>query len=255
MAKILDDSSLTISHEVVDERRKAMARMLVFTAGLFSVSGIFLGVEMQKSPLWSHALAFAGMVVLLRVVFISWRRKIESLGGGTTEASRSAPAESLVGQTLEGFPDSFRVIVGPNTAAGKVDYVVVGPTGLYAIDEKNWKGTVTADGTGELLWNGYRPDRPLVKEFAERVEAIQSGLRKHRNGSQPQARGLLVFTDAMLKIDWDMHGVVQCIMGDELRDAILGNKQAKVLKDKEVESISEALMAIAKEVPREEPVM
>jgi hypothetical protein len=81
---------------------------------------------------------------------------------------RGAAGEIHVGNILTDFPDDFCVINDLTTPFGNLDHVVVGPTGVFVLDSKNWRGVVSADGKGELLLNGQPTDKPHVRQFVGR---------------------------------------------------------------------------------------
>jgi hypothetical protein len=86
---------------------------------------------------------------------------------------KGATGEAVVGFILNNFPDDFRVIHDLTTPYGNVDHVVIGPSGTYIIDTKNWKGVVTADDNGELLLNGQPTQKPEVKNLTRRIMSIK----------------------------------------------------------------------------------
>lgn len=257
MAKIVNETGKYVSRQAVDQRRKILGGVLAFTACLFSVLGVVVGVALKRSPLWTHAVSFLGFALLLRVVFLWSRRKIEGLEEERVDPWKEAQRQSVVGMALGKLPDDFRVINGLSTALGPVDHVVVGPTGLFVLDEKNWKGVVSSDGNGELLWNGYPTDKPLVQEFGARVKGIRENLGPLSAGLKPFAQGLLVLTAASVESRLDPQGDVQCIRVEELQKYIVENKMGKRLRSEEVESVSKALLALvqaeASPTPREAP--
>ena len=244
MAKIVDETGKYVSLQAVDQRRKILGGVLAFTACLFTLLGLLVGVALRRSPPWTHAVSFLGFTVLLRVVFLWSRRKIEGLEEERVDPWKKAQRQSVVGMTLGKLPDDFRVINGLSTALGSVDHVVVGPTGLFVLDEKNWKGVVSSDGNGELLWNGYPTDKPLVQEFAARVKAIRENLGPLAPGLKPFAQGLLVLTAASVESRLDPKGEVQCIRVDELQKYIVESKLVERLGGEEVESVANALLTL-----------
>lgn len=52
-------------------------------------------------------------------------------------------AEETVGKSLSALPADYKVIEDVDTGKGNIDYVVVGPTGLFAIEVKATKGMVS----------------------------------------------------------------------------------------------------------------
>ena len=77
---------------------------------------------------------------------------------------------------LSELPADFVVVNDVSKRFGNIDHVVIGPTGVYVIDTKNWTGSVKADGQGELLWNGKPlPIKTLlgsVMDFQNKLKAL-----------------------------------------------------------------------------------
>ena len=81
-------------------------------------------------------------------------KKIDAIDRERISWRKGAMGEAIVAGTLRELPDNFVVINDVSKRFGNIDHVVVGPTGVYVIDAKNWKGSVKANGSGELLLNG-----------------------------------------------------------------------------------------------------
>ncbi len=56
---------------------------------------------------------------------------------------------------------------------GDYDHIVIGPTGIFVIETKNWSGAVTLED-GQIRYNGKLPDRPPI----EQVKAAAATMRK-----------------------------------------------------------------------------
>ena len=68
----------------------------------------------------------------------------------------------------------FYVVSSMPRPRGDIDHVVVGPTGVFAVETKGYRGTVqVADGV--LTVNGFRPDRDPLRQ-ARRAAAV---VRRH----------------------------------------------------------------------------
>lgn len=80
--------------------------------------------------------------------------------------------ERAVGRALEKLPPTFRVLHDLDTGHGNVDHVVVGPTGLFAIETKEWEGRFTERG-GRLFHNGREDTRT-------RTQAIRGAMDVRR---------------------------------------------------------------------------
>lgn len=77
--------------------------------------------------------------------------------------------ERAVGKALEDLPASFVVIHDLDVGRGNVDHVVIGPTGVFAIETKEWSGRFAARG-GRLLHNGR-------EDLRTRKQAIDGALQ------------------------------------------------------------------------------
>ena len=74
----------------------------------------------------------------------------------------------------------------PQGAEGKIDHILLGPSGLWAILSEDWGGTVSVR-RGELVGPGIHADERPMHELADRARAFsrQARVRVHR----PRDRG------------------------------------------------------------------
>lgn len=68
--------------------------------------------------------------------------------------------ERAVGKALEELPPGYRVIHDLDIGRGNVDHVVIGPSGVFAIETKVWNGRFSSRG-GRLFHNG-REERAVL---------------------------------------------------------------------------------------------
>ena len=68
--------------------------------------------------------------------------------------------EEAVADVLAGLPSSYWVLHGVPTGHGDVDHVVIGPTGVFAIETKAWKGSFYRR-RGQLYCNGKPAEHVL----------------------------------------------------------------------------------------------
>ena len=109
---------------------------------------------------------------------------------------KGAAGEKSVAHTLSKLPDEFRVVNDVPTPTGNLDHVVIGPTGVFVIETKNWRGIVGADGKGELTLNGKPVQKPHVKRFVGRVMATKDRVQVLAPGVDPFFKAVMVFTSA-----------------------------------------------------------
>ena len=195
---------------------------------------------------WPALLALVACEALLVLVGRHFLRKAQK---EISDWSRGLDGEIIVGKSLvEDLPDTFRVIHDLNTQFGNLDHIVVGPTGVFAVETKNWRGAVTSDGHGELLWNGHPTDKPFVKNFTRTIMAI-------RERWAPLARsdrfiqGVMVFPSAYEDAKWGTTGNVHCISKDSIPTYFVNHrstKDGKLLSEREVDEIARAFLALAR---------
>lgn len=165
MAKVLGQSARYTSREAVNKHMRVMLLCFIMVAFLASVEGAVVAsfVPIAILPQWVRPLlltaAFGGLLILAR-----WSaKKLRALEKDRAAMRRGAAGEIQVGLILNDFPDQFYVIHDLTTPHGNLDHVVIGPTGVFVLDAKNYRGVITADGKGELLVNGRKPGKDIVQ--------------------------------------------------------------------------------------------
>ena len=242
MAKVLKDSGKYVSRAAIEKRRRLLATVLACTAMMFGLAGYIIGLQLRKQPLWMDLAAFAGLAGMWLMLFVYTRQKIEALEKERADQPSESQPETAVGRSLEELPDSFRVIHHLTSRLGNVDHIVVGPTGVFALDVKAWKGIVTSDGNGELLWNQYALDEPVARLFNECVLRIEEKAAADLRAFCPRFQPVLVFTAAKLQVD--RCNTVHCIREDQLRGHILASDAANQLTERQVEKIAHGLIKL-----------
>ena len=92
---------------------------------------------------------------------------------------RGIRGEEAVANALAGLPSSYLVLHGLSTGHGDVDHVVIGPTGVFAIETKAWEGTFYRR-RGQLYSNGKPADHVLrqARGGAGQVRTSSCGRRR-----------------------------------------------------------------------------
>jgi hypothetical protein len=124
--------------------------------------------------------------------------------------------------------------------------VVVGPTGVFVIDTKNWRGVVSADGKGELLLNGKPTDKPFVRQFVARMMGIREKVKLMASGREVFYEAVFVFTAARVDANWGTTSNVNCIRDEQLDEYIVQKKFGGKLETDEAERIAQAFLAVAR---------
>lgn len=101
------------------------------------------------------------------------REKSERLARAADAWERGADGEDATARVLTTLPPEFVVLHDlqwPGRQRANIDHVVVGPTGVFVVDTKNWSGTVTVRD-GVLRQNGFSRE-PAVAGAAEAGLAV-----------------------------------------------------------------------------------
>lgn len=214
------------------------------------VCGVLLGFALaMKNPWvgWGTIAAqlgvFWAVMALLRKFdkdMSSWRRGYD----GETMVGRKLAAE---------LPDSFRVIHDLQTPCGNLDHVVIGPTGVFVIETKNWRGWVTADGKGELLLNG-KPSGNHVRSLYGRMMEIKKRwvpltltTRDAKEGPRHYIRAVMVFSSAYEDTSWGTTQSINCISIASVPDYFTKmQKEQHRLSNAEVDTFARAFLALAR---------
>jgi hypothetical protein len=111
------------------------------------------------------------LLAAVLVVFIRWSAK------RLNSFLKGAEGEETVARILSFLPAGYTVFndlqLDPDGPA--FDHIVVGPTGLFVIETKNWSGDITFQN-GQVLCNGRPPSRPPLKQVKEEAAALISHL-------------------------------------------------------------------------------
>jgi len=90
---------------------------------------------------------------------------------------KGARGEEKVAGILSSLPDSYHVFNDFKAGNSRVDHVVVGPSGVYSIETKFWRGKVTIED-GHILLDNQLPDRPPLAQTVREASLVRSLLAK-----------------------------------------------------------------------------
>jgi hypothetical protein len=114
---------------------------------------------------WLLLPAIVGGFLLWLVHYTS--RRVDKHETDRLSWRKGALGEYEVGAELERLSDAFFIFNDVNTRHGNFDHVVVGPTGLFAIETKNWNGLIGADASDELRKNARMPQVRMFGNFSD----------------------------------------------------------------------------------------
>jgi hypothetical protein len=149
----------------------AWIRSLAWRAPLVAAAGVAVNVLASQA-----GLPPAGLVGLAAAVLVGWRLRFRPSEAARTW-QRGAHGERQTARLLdrltrEGFV-VFHDVAAPGSPAN-VDHLVIGPSGVFVIDSKQWTGSVHQGADG-LAWHNHYPlDRTLetVRWEADTISRI-----------------------------------------------------------------------------------
>ena len=248
MAKVLGESGRYVSQEAVKKRRE----IILFVCSLIAVLGVIAGIcfsnaiHLNALPIWVNCLisiaALLGMFALSKY----GDRKLDFLDKQKASMESGAVGEKIAGKILASLPDGFCVINGVAAEYGDLDHVVVGPTGVFVFDSKNWRGVVSSDGNGELLLNGQPTDKPYIRRFVGRMLGVREKVMTLAPEVDCFYQALFVFTAARVEAKWGTTGNVHCIRDDQLHSYVVEKDFGKKLKPSEVQRIALAFSSLVR---------
>jgi hypothetical protein len=247
MAKTHGAAARYVSDQTRMKRLETIKIGLATVAFSAAIAGFLMGRAFPKdegSLLASVAVSAALLVATL--VLGRWcTRKMDSLERERLSMQRGADGEASVARVLDSFPDEFHIVHDLTTTYGNIDHVVIGPTGVFLIDAKNWRGLVTAGEKGELLVNGRPTTKPDIRNFVCRVMNIRDRVKALAPQAEAYFHALFVFTSARVDAKWGTTGNVTCLRDDQLFEFIVERNFGKRLSPEQVTSLAQAFIGLA----------
>lgn len=169
MAHIYGKVGESALQKTLEKREKVIwGFLLVMMYGAMGL-GVLIGLQFSSS-VWIRFLSFATIVLIFTAVLV-WKRRFMAF---LDEKFRSArmwhrgyEGERVIGELLsEGLSEKYYVfndVRFPGRTAN-IDHIVIGPSGVFVLNTKNWRGTVAWTEDGEtLLWNGEPEKKGVAK--------------------------------------------------------------------------------------------
>lgn len=247
MAKILGEAGQYPNDQAKINHRKVLAVGLAAFTVLGAIGGTAFGRQLPFEKLPSGMLVASGVVLAAAAIGtgIYSIKKIDAFERVRRLMRKGADGETRVGQILGNFPDSFSILNGLVTPFGDLDHIVVGPTGVFVVDTKNWRGVVSSDGNGELLLNGKPTDKTMIKPIVARTMDVKDRVQALCGFEPPYFQVVLAFTSAWVDARWGTTGKALCVPDDSLHELIVENRNGAKLNGHQVDAIARAFEALA----------
>ena len=146
-------------------RRRRAAELAAWTGSLTWRAPLVAAAGLVAGALAAHTgLPRAGMASLAIAALVGWRLRFRP----STQArawQRGAAGERHTARLLDRLGRDgyviFHDLAMPDSPAN-LDHLVLGPSGVFVIDSKQWTGSVCQGGDGLVWHNQYRLDRTLA---------------------------------------------------------------------------------------------
>ena len=239
MAKIYG----TESEYVAGIERFYTRRWLVFMGILILIIVLYaLGLNrLMQAPLGVKiAIPFIFLGVLK---FLGYFLDINELG--SVKAYRGLRGEEEVLKVLQKLPDTFSVFRGLQiNGPWDVDFIVVGPTGVFTIEAKSHKGKIGFDGS-QLTHNGYRfSEKDILKQAMTQAWDTHNYLQKSI-GQDIFVKPIIVFARAKTRFGMKPINNVSVIQTQCLGEMVMGSYH----KPFDYELVAESLRSLV-EIPK-----
>lgn len=155
MAHVYGKPGEYAKNEYVRKSLRSMLVLLVGTAIFMAALGFVAGIN-ERSGVWVNLCIIGGVPVFLLLL---WKVLVPRFDKFFDRKAKDAAnwragytGEAMVANLLENLSDEFHVFhdVRHRDLAGNIDHLVVGPTGVFVLETKNWRGHVE-----------YAPDKTL----------------------------------------------------------------------------------------------
>jgi Nuclease-related domain len=245
VAKILGKAGRYVESQSIKKTQTFVLVALIFVAVFGAAFGfdVALMIYAHKSP-WLAAPILLALCAAILFGNRFFNKKLDALEREHISYRKGAVGEAITARILEGLSDDYVVFNDVTTEFGDIDHVVVGPTGVFFIDTKHWKGVVGVDRHGKLLLNG----KPTTKDAVGALVATCAETKKKLKtlcGYEPYIRAVLCFTSARVDASFGRIKYCDCVRDERLLDYITDKKNARPLTKEQVESISRAFEMLA----------
>ncbi len=136
----------------------------------FVLLGAFLAAFLLGSRTWIFGALFVASLISVTVYWKKGLRRVESF-------FRGARGEERVAGVLASMPDTYHVFNDFEAGGDHVDHVVIGPTGIFSVETKSWRGAVETV-EGHVLVNGVLPSRDPLVQAQREADKVRSSIGK-----------------------------------------------------------------------------
>lgn len=222
--------------------------VVIFEAVLFYTLGLQHGLASSNKQLATLFALF--IVVSAGLVFLARRmigRRIDAFLDTAVAFRKGAEGEGLTAATLSELPDSYSVFhdLTHPSIGGNIDHIVVGPTGVFALETKNWRGMVTLSGQGTLTVDGQHDKTQDGKAILGRSLNLKKKIEALSNINL-FVQAVMVFPKASVSVMPETRCALAVQRLDLLEDFLKKPVPSRALTPAQVTAITSDLQALFK---------
>jgi len=232
--------------KATNRRARGAAYVMLTFAVLAFVDGWAAGYLAGSKTLISVLLLVFGVAMTALALKLFGRFVDKQIRLARMEEDGAAGEREFI-KYVKDLPDTYTVISDLEYADsfGNVDHLIVGPNGVFAIDVKNWRGVVSSDGKGELLYNGRPTDTRQVRAFTRRAMELKERIQAIAK-LDPYVQCVFVFLHTRVEAKWGTTGAVHCIRPEQITEYVLKGKGGRSLAPGDVARVVHAVEALRK---------
>lgn len=191
------------------------------------------------TSLFANILVFGPIYLFVEYQFKKERSILYSFAKGIR-------GEQNIHNILESLPDNF--IIWQNYKKEEwptdIDFVVIGPSGLFTIEVKSHNGEITM-GTGELLRNGKPFEKDILYQVKSESRLLIDYLRS-KNIYSPEIQPMVVFSNKYVSIHFGIKPIngIFIIGAAWLLQLIQKDMNKGILTIDQIEQIKNALIKV-----------
>jgi hypothetical protein len=189
------NNALTVSRR----NMRYFLAMLIAIAVIAHLAGFTAGLAIT-----SPVIACIPLSLLLVLLWVAKRRVSRILDDLQTAAiafRKGADGITLTADALTNLPDTYTIFhdVFHPDFNGKVDHIVIGPTGVFALEVKDWRGMITLSGQGVLSVDGKHDQTPTVNTTLAQAQSLRLKIESLSN-IDSFVQAVMVFTHASVYV-------------------------------------------------------
>jgi hypothetical protein len=197
MAEVVTSKNTYLHTQEARARRRGSRLGLIICLIAGFLSALATDAWFGSAPFAQRGFAFVTLFVLLSLIlyFLTHLSRQNKIAVKKWQQGRRAESDAL--DVLVALPANTVVLpnlVLPGVKMGNIDYVVVAPGGIWVLELKSHKGTISAQGN-RLLRNGQPiTEKDFVKQVLRQAEVLHGYLRSvvgYRGNTHP----VLVFSN------------------------------------------------------------